>query len=204
MQVFYSYVASEEGAFRLVFESDLTSEPDVRERVDRVTTECASMIADVIRTDTGLPDEPSQLLAVSLVGMAQVSARFWLGGWRHHPAGRRRGPDRRPGVARHPRLPADRRPLTARPPTTQPPRAHRLRARSTTVEVKIGVQHAQRELVVDTDSTPEDVETRLTEAIAGNGVLRLSDVKGRTVIVPAEKIAYLELGSPTSSTVGFR
>ena len=78
MKVFYSYVASEEGAFRLVFESDLTSEPDVRERVDRVTTECASMIADVIRTDTGLPDEESELLAVSLVGMAQVSARFWL------------------------------------------------------------------------------------------------------------------------------
>ena len=80
MKVFYSYVASEEGAFRLVFESDLTSEPDVRERVDRVTNECATMIADVIRTDTGLPDEPSQLLAVSLVGMAQVSARFWLAG----------------------------------------------------------------------------------------------------------------------------
>ncbi len=72
------------------------------------------------------------------------------------------------------------------------------------MEVKIGVQHAQRELVVDTDSTPDDVETRLSEAIAGNGVLRLSDVKGRTVIIPAEKIAYLELGSPTSSTVGFR
>jgi len=72
------------------------------------------------------------------------------------------------------------------------------------VEVKIGVQQASRELVVDTDSTPEDVEQRLTEAIAGNGVLRLSDVKGRTVIVPADKIAYLELGSPTSSAVGFR
>jgi hypothetical protein len=72
------------------------------------------------------------------------------------------------------------------------------------VEVKIGVQNAQRELVVDTDSTPEDVEARLTEAMAGNGVLRLSDVKGRTVMVPAEKIAYLELGSPTSSAVGFR
>lgn len=80
MKVFYSYVASEEGAFRLVFESDLTSEPEVRARVDRVTVECASMIADVIRTDTGLPDEPSELLAVSLVGMAQVSARFWLAG----------------------------------------------------------------------------------------------------------------------------
>ena len=72
------------------------------------------------------------------------------------------------------------------------------------MEVKIGVQNAQRELVVDTDSTPDDIEARLAEAISGNGVLRLSDVKGRTVIVPAEKIAYLELGSPTSSTVGFR
>jgi Protein of unknown function (DUF3107) len=72
------------------------------------------------------------------------------------------------------------------------------------VEVKIGVQNAQRELVVDTDSTPDDIEQRLTEAISGNGVLRLSDVKGRTVVVPADKIAYIELGSPTSSTVGFR
>lgn len=72
------------------------------------------------------------------------------------------------------------------------------------MEVKIGVQNAQRELVLDTDSTPEDIEARLTEALAGGGVLRLSDVKGRTVMVAAEKIAYLELGSPTSSTVGFR
>jgi len=78
MHVFYDYVASAQGAFRLVFESDLTNEPAVRERVDRVTRECAEAIADVIHEDTGLPGEQSQLLAVSLVGMAQVSARFWL------------------------------------------------------------------------------------------------------------------------------
>lgn len=78
MRVFYDYVANAHGAFRLVFESDLTNEPAVRERVDRVTTECASHIATVIHEDTGLPDEQSRLLAVSLVGMAQVSARFWL------------------------------------------------------------------------------------------------------------------------------
>jgi AcrR family transcriptional regulator len=78
MQVFYDYVANAHGAFRLVFESDLTNEPAVRERVDRVTTETASLIAAVIHDDTGLPDEQSRLLAVSLVGMAQVSARFWL------------------------------------------------------------------------------------------------------------------------------
>jgi AcrR family transcriptional regulator len=78
MAAFYSYVAGERGAFRLVFESDLTSEPAVREHVDRVTTGCAAMIADVIHDDTGLPPAQSHLLAVSLVGMAQVSARFWV------------------------------------------------------------------------------------------------------------------------------
>jgi AcrR family transcriptional regulator len=79
MLAFFDYVASDSGAFRLVFESDLTSEPAVREHVDRVTIECAAMITEVIHDDTGLPDEASRLLAVSLVGMAQVSARFWLG-----------------------------------------------------------------------------------------------------------------------------
>ena len=78
MKVFYDYVASESGAFRLVFESDLTNEPSVREQVDRVTSDCAAAIAGVIHEDTGLPDEAARLLAVSLVGMAQVSARFWL------------------------------------------------------------------------------------------------------------------------------
>ncbi|MBA3780415.1 TetR/AcrR family transcriptional regulator [Nocardioides sp. InS609-2] len=80
VEVFFAYVASETGAFRLVFESDLTNEPAVRALVDRVTIDCAEMIADVIHDDTGLPDEASRLLAVSLVGMAQVSARFWLSG----------------------------------------------------------------------------------------------------------------------------
>jgi AcrR family transcriptional regulator len=78
MDVFYDYVASDTGAFRLVFESDLTNEPAVRAAVDRVTSDCAAMIADVIQDDTGLPGEASMLLAVSLVGMAQVSARFWV------------------------------------------------------------------------------------------------------------------------------
>jgi AcrR family transcriptional regulator len=78
MHAFYDYVAGAEGEFRLVFESDLTNEPAVRQRIDRVTTECAGLIAHVIHDDTGLPDEASRLLAVSLVGMGQVSARFWL------------------------------------------------------------------------------------------------------------------------------
>jgi AcrR family transcriptional regulator len=78
MHAFYDYMAGDDGAFRLVFESDLTNEPAVREAIDRVTNQCAAMIADVIHDDTGLPGEASRLLAVSLVGMAQVSARFWV------------------------------------------------------------------------------------------------------------------------------
>jgi AcrR family transcriptional regulator len=78
MDVFYAYVANEGGAFRLVFESDLVNEPQVRERVERVTDICAGSIAEVIHEDTGLPDAHAELLAVSLVGMAQVSARYWL------------------------------------------------------------------------------------------------------------------------------
>ena len=78
IDAFYEYVAADTGAFRLVFESDLTNEPAVRGQIERVTSECADLIAAVIHDDTGLPGPASRLLAVSLVGMAQVSARFWL------------------------------------------------------------------------------------------------------------------------------
>lgn len=78
VRAFYDFVGNDTGAFRLVFESDLTSDPAVRERVDRTTAEIATMVAGVIREDTGLARDAAQLLAVSLVGMAQVSARFWL------------------------------------------------------------------------------------------------------------------------------
>jgi hypothetical protein len=75
---YFEFVTSEGAAFRMVFESDLTSVPQVRSRLDAVEMNCAEAIAEVIAEDTGLSEEQSRLLAVSLVGMAQVSARFWL------------------------------------------------------------------------------------------------------------------------------
>ncbi|KQV77005.1 TetR family transcriptional regulator [Aeromicrobium sp. Root344] len=78
MELWYDYVADQGAAFRLVFESDLTSDPSVREQIDRVIEESASAIAEVIREDTGLPVASSHLLAVSLVGMGHVGARNWL------------------------------------------------------------------------------------------------------------------------------
>jgi hypothetical protein len=72
------------------------------------------------------------------------------------------------------------------------------------VEVKIGVQHASRELVLETDETAESVEKQVSDALAGGGLLSLTDTKGRKVFIPAEKIAYIELGTGTVGHVGFR
>ncbi|WP_165990222.1 TetR/AcrR family transcriptional regulator [Streptomyces sp. YIM 98790] len=78
MDAYFDYVEQEGGAFRLVFESDLTNEPAVRERVDKVSLDCAEAVSEVIAEDTDLPQEQAMLLAVSLCGMAQVTARYWL------------------------------------------------------------------------------------------------------------------------------
>lgn len=72
------------------------------------------------------------------------------------------------------------------------------------MEVKIGIQYAPRELVVETDESAESVEKMLADAVGSDGVLALSDTKGRRVIVPASKIAYLEIGSTNVGAVGFR
>ena len=67
-----------EGAFRLVFESDLRNDPAVRERVDRMTRDCADAIAETIAHDTGYRPEEAQLLSIGLTGLMEVSARWWL------------------------------------------------------------------------------------------------------------------------------
>jgi Protein of unknown function (DUF3107) len=72
------------------------------------------------------------------------------------------------------------------------------------VEVKIGVQYAPRELVVETKSSPDEVEKLLNEALKADfGLFTLVDDKGRKVFIPAEKIAYIELGEPEARRVGF-
>ena len=67
-----------EGAFRLVFESDLRNDPAVRERVERMTRGCVDAIAETIAHDTGYRPEEAQLLSIGLTGLMEVSARWWL------------------------------------------------------------------------------------------------------------------------------
>jgi hypothetical protein len=71
------------------------------------------------------------------------------------------------------------------------------------VEVKIGVQFAPRELSLESNQTPAQVEATVTEALASGGTLSLVDEKGRRVIVPVEKLAYVEIAEVSTRPVGF-
>ena len=76
---YFEYVGGEGQAYRLVFESDLSNEPAVRDRLDRAQRECAAIVSQTVREDAGLSDDEAHLLSVAMVGMAQVTARYWLG-----------------------------------------------------------------------------------------------------------------------------
>lgn len=72
------------------------------------------------------------------------------------------------------------------------------------MEVKIGVQYSHRELSLESTQTPTEVEQAVTAALSGDSrVLSLTDEKGRRVIVPVDKIAYVEIAEATTRHVGF-
>ena len=78
LDAYFSFVAGDGGAFRLVFESDLRNDEAVREKVERALRECADAIATTIAKDTGAAEDEARLLSVGLAGLAEVSARYWL------------------------------------------------------------------------------------------------------------------------------
>ena len=75
---YFDFVSREGAAFRMIFESDLTSVPQVRTRLDSLELACAEAIADVIAEDSGIPDDQAMLLGVGRAGMSQITARHWL------------------------------------------------------------------------------------------------------------------------------
>ena len=106
MGAFYEFVSSASGEFRFVFESDLTGDGQVQQRLWRVNNDIADAIAVVIGDDTGLPDGAVQA-AGHLAGRHRPGQRPLLG-LRRHPAdrpGRGQAAGQQPGLARHQRLP---------------------------------------------------------------------------------------------------
>ena len=71
------------------------------------------------------------------------------------------------------------------------------------MEIRIGVQNATREVVLESHESAKDVEKTVTAAITAGDVLSLQDDRGRTVLVPAAAIAFVEIGAEESRRVGF-
>ena len=71
------------------------------------------------------------------------------------------------------------------------------------MEITIGVQNLPRELVIESDQTPEEVGELVTAALAGKNALELLDTRGRRVIIPTASIGYVEIGSEEQRRVGF-
>jgi AcrR family transcriptional regulator len=78
VNAYFDFINREGEAFRLLFESDMAVEPQVRERLNRMSYECATAFSDAITAETDMPTESSMLLAVGLIGTAQTTARHWL------------------------------------------------------------------------------------------------------------------------------
>jgi hypothetical protein len=71
------------------------------------------------------------------------------------------------------------------------------------MDIRIGVQNTAREVTLESNDSPADVNAKVAAAIKDGSLLTLTDDKGRTVMVPGDKIAYVEIGVPTSGKVGF-
>ena len=78
VSAYFDFINREGEAFRLLFESDMSVEPQVRQRLTRMTYDCAAAFSAVISLDTGLPKEASMMLAVGIIGNVQSAARHWL------------------------------------------------------------------------------------------------------------------------------
>jgi hypothetical protein len=72
------------------------------------------------------------------------------------------------------------------------------------MEIRIGIKNAGRELAFESDQSAAEIEATVANALAGDSkVLSLSDNKGRKFVVPADALAYLEIGAEESRRVGF-
>ncbi|MEU8799653.1 DUF3107 domain-containing protein [Spirillospora sp. NPDC048819] len=72
------------------------------------------------------------------------------------------------------------------------------------MQVRIGVQNVPKELVVDTGQSADEVQEALADALSEpRGVFVLQDRRAGRVVVPAERVGYLEISEDEQRNVGF-
>ena len=71
------------------------------------------------------------------------------------------------------------------------------------MEIKVGIQHVNREIIVETTESAADIEASLATALSDETFFTVTDERGRKVLIPAAKIAYVDLGEENARHVGF-
>ncbi len=71
------------------------------------------------------------------------------------------------------------------------------------IEVKIGVQYSPREISLEVELTADEIKAIVEKAVSDNGVIDITDVRGRQILVPVSTFSYIEIGPPESRRVGF-
>jgi hypothetical protein len=70
-------------------------------------------------------------------------------------------------------------------------------------QVRIAVTDVSSELSFECPSSPAEIKSAVTAALAANSPLSLNDIRGHEILVPAAKIGYIEIGEPVERRVGF-
>jgi hypothetical protein len=72
------------------------------------------------------------------------------------------------------------------------------------MEIRVGIRNSARELSFESNASAKDIEASVDAALtAGAKTIKLSDDKGRLFVVPADALAYVEIGAEESRRVGF-
>ena len=72
------------------------------------------------------------------------------------------------------------------------------------MEIKIGLRNVPREIVFESEQSPQDIEQTVANAIdAGVKVIKLVDNKGKLFLVPVDALGYIEVGAEEARRVGF-
>lgn len=78
VQAFFDFIEHDSQGYRLIFENDYASEPQVANQVKVAISACTDAVFDLISRDSGLDPHRARMIAVGLVGISVDCARYWL------------------------------------------------------------------------------------------------------------------------------
>jgi AcrR family transcriptional regulator len=78
VQAFFDFIEHDSQGYRLIFENDYVTEPEVATQVRAATESCIDAVFALIAEDSGLEPHRARMIAVGLVGMSVDAARYWL------------------------------------------------------------------------------------------------------------------------------